>query len=314
MNRGYGGPVKNEVMQYLFENAHRFGHQMVQTVHDADVIITNDVFTPEALDSGKPLWKRMDGIFYLKHLNDRNVVLNKAAEQADHVVFITDYSRRCAEAAGVKIRSSEVIHHWVDPTVFSRRRMIQKQCPWYFAACATNWIRMEKRFKELIRFANLFPEITVFVAGKVPNDFIHKMPANMFLQGYLDSPNLAAFLRSCDAFINFSYRDAATKTVCQAIASGLPVFYSATGGVPEMVGRCGIGIEEPATLDMIDAIPEIETKDMEAGFEKFNEQYRILIYEVECFDSKAVFEHMLGQYFRSISRLEISHESHGQNH
>ena len=41
-HRGGGGPVNNDVMRYLMENADAYGCQYVQSPNLADVIVTND--------------------------------------------------------------------------------------------------------------------------------------------------------------------------------------------------------------------------------------------------------------------------------
>ena len=46
------------------------------------------------------------------------------------------------------------------------------------------------------------------------------------------------------------YNDPCPNTVLEALASGLPVLYSASGGVPELVGAdAGVGLALPATFD-----------------------------------------------------------------
>ena len=46
------------------------------------------------------------------------------------------------------------------------------------------------------------------------------------------------------------YNDPCPNTVLEALASGLPVLYSASGGVPELVGAdAGVGLALPVTFD-----------------------------------------------------------------
>jgi glycosyltransferase involved in cell wall biosynthesis len=60
-----------------------------------------------------------------------------------------------------------------------------------------------------------------------------------------EAPNL---MRRADLLLHTKYNDPCPTVVLEAMASGLPVVYSASGGVPELVGEdAGIGI--PAPLD-----------------------------------------------------------------
>jgi glycosyltransferase involved in cell wall biosynthesis len=54
-----------------------------------------------------------------------------------------------------------------------------------------------------------------------------------------------AIYRRADILIHTKYNDPCPSVVCEALASGLPVAYSDSGGVPELVGDAGIGVPSP---------------------------------------------------------------------
>jgi glycosyltransferase involved in cell wall biosynthesis len=60
-----------------------------------------------------------------------------------------------------------------------------------------------------------------------------------------DAPSL---YRRADLLLHSKYNDPCPAVVLEGMASGLPVVYSASGGVPELVGDAG-GIGVPALLD-----------------------------------------------------------------
>ena len=53
-------------------------------------------------------------------------------------------------------------------------------------------------------------------------------------------------MRRGDVLLHTKYNDPCPTVVLEAMASGLPVVYSASGGTPELVGNhAGIGIDAP---------------------------------------------------------------------
>jgi glycosyltransferase involved in cell wall biosynthesis len=53
--------------------------------------------------------------------------------------------------------------------------------------------------------------------------------------------------RRGDVLLHTKYNDPCPTVVLEAMASGLPVAYSESGGTPELVGDAGVGV--PAPLD-----------------------------------------------------------------
>jgi glycosyltransferase involved in cell wall biosynthesis len=65
-----------------------------------------------------------------------------------------------------------------------------------------------------------------------------------FLGSYAqaDAPEI---FRRADILLHTKYNDPCPAVVVEALASGLPIVYSRSGGVPELVGDAGIGIDAP---------------------------------------------------------------------
>jgi len=59
-------------------------------------------------------------------------------------------------------------------------------------------------------------------------------------------------MRSADILLHTQYQDSCPRLVVEAMACGLPVVYSASGGVPELVGEeAGAGIPAPEDFDRV---------------------------------------------------------------
>ena len=81
---------------------------------------------------------------------------------------------------------------------------------------------------------------------------IRKYVHDLLLDDYVDwagaykqtqAPDL---FRQADLLLHVKYNDPCPRLVVEAMASGLPVVYSASGGVPELVGdKAGVGVPVP---------------------------------------------------------------------
>jgi hypothetical protein len=204
-HKGGGGPVQNDVMRYLRDNAAAYGYRFVLNLGDADVVITNDVFTDKTLRFGRVRVKRMCAPYWQDEFQDRNKPLDEAARQAHVVIFITDYSKKEYEFRNPKLKDSCVALHWVNPDVFKNMKTDKRE-RFTFAACATDWNRPEKRFYEIALAAQMFPHCDFLIIGRLSDEKIALMPKNCISIGYIEEPRMIAkALNSCHAFINLSY-------------------------------------------------------------------------------------------------------------
>lgn len=234
-------PFENDIVAGLKKYSSYFDCKFVKDVNEANIIFTNDIFPEYVLKIKKLKIKRMDGIYWQTQLKNRNLLLNKAAKQADHVIFISNYSKNSFFSLYKnELKSYSVILNNVDNNLFYPIINLKAENKITFSACASNWHRPEKRFNEILKIAELFPEYTIYLIGRCD----YTIPINIKKFGYIENyKKINKILNSTLAFINVSYRDAAPKTVCQAVQCRLPVIYANSGGVGELVD-VGIPIQE----------------------------------------------------------------------
>lgn len=287
MNRHFGGPFQNEFVGYLKEFSKDFGCEFVEDYKKSDLIFTNDVFPKHLSKIDLPKVKRMDGVFWQESLKERNEKYNLAAQMADHVIFISEYSSNSYQKLyGNDLKELSVVKHWTKKHFeFDNSSDFNRT----FFCMATDWARPEKRFDEVLKFSKMFPECSIKVVGKCEST----VPKNVELYGYLD-PDSNAFLnvlKSCTGMLNLTCKDAATKTVCISINHSIPVLYSNSGGVSEYVQNSGEAIFENDSIEFLDHIPKLQEKDISEGFYKFKENYNKKEFP------KTNFENSLSGYF-----------------
>jgi hypothetical protein len=304
LSRKLGGPVINEFVGLLHKYAENFGIKFVTYLDNAQVVFTNDIFPKVVLESGLPLVKRMDGVHWQKDLVNRNFPFIKACTQADSVIFITEYSRKSFETLYYgeykQLKDYQVIRHWTEALHVGKRRLNKE--PVRFCAIATDWSRPEKRLHELVNFAYMYPETEIHLIGKCKE----QLPTNMISYGYVgnDLMKFQDILDLCDAFLNLTCKDAATKTVCTAINNKLPALFANSGGVGELVGPYGLGIAEKDEIEILEEIPALDPKEVYKGYAEFKYQYQNLLWNISQFHMPASkLFNAIGGYFRVMSKV-----------
>lgn len=265
------GPIENDIIKGLKEYSNLFNCKFVNKYTMADVIITNDIFPSEIKKTNIPKIKRMDGIYWMNDLKYKNDELNLSAELADHVIFISKYSRMALKTLypDIKIKESSVILNVADDRIFRYKN--QKSFLSNFAASCTDWNRKEKRFNDLMSFAERIQE-TIYLIGKCDME----TPLNVIKLGYIsDYYEINNILNNCDAFINLSYRDAAPKVVCQAVACGLPVLYADSGGSNEIIDY-GVPIIDEKEIYFSDNVYELDLNEILKSYNTLKKDFNLL--------------------------------------
>lgn len=265
------GPKENDIIKGLKEHSKTFDCRFVSKYTMADIIITNDIFPDEIKKTNIPKIKRMDGIYWLNDYKHKNEELNSSAEIADHVIFISEYSRKSLYSLypDIKIKNSSVILNTADEKIFKYKR--QNPMISSFAASCTNWNRKEKRFDSLIQLAEKISE-TIYLIGECEME----TPSNVIKLGYMsDYYEINNILNDCDAFINLSYRDAAPKVVCQAVACGLPVLYADSGGSNEIIDY-GVPIIDEKRIYFSDNVYELDLNEILKSYNILKKDFNLL--------------------------------------
>ena len=162
---------------------------------------------------------------------------------ADATIFQSAYGRH-ATTQKVKVVSSDgpVIHNPVDLELFrpDGPRVALPSAESLRIACVSWSLNRQKGTWLIDRLADEHPECLFVLCGRFAGT---SQRTNVIHLGHLGRPELAAALRSCDAFVNLSENEACPNVVLEAMASGLPILFRDSGGVSELVGEAGVAVE-----------------------------------------------------------------------
>lgn len=190
-------------------------------------------------------------------------------QQADHVIYQSEYCKVSADKfLGGRDSSFAILHNPVDTVFFgmrpnSRPAAIPKLL---MTGSHGRFYRVSSAIDIVATLAGKGIDVELLLAGRLAwHDDSSVCEAELFaysekkgvrqklkLLGKYSQLEAPRIYQQADIFLHTQYNDACPRVIVEAMSSGLPVVYSASGGVPELVGQeAGIGIEVPSDWDNI---------------------------------------------------------------
>jgi len=220
---------------------------------DWDVVVVNSWALPfrtvQAVKRARPRGRvlhRIDGsaVDYGRDAPSdvRQALVNACA---DVTVFQSAYGREATRERRVILADGPVVHNPVDVDRFrpdGERDPLPGTLRVAHVAYSTN---DRKGAAGVYEIARRRPDVTFILAGRYEG-----VPAlaNVVDVGYVDWAKLPAMLRGCHVLLTLAENETCSNVVIEALASGLPVLYRASGGTPELVGDGGARV----TVDTFD--------------------------------------------------------------
>lgn len=202
-----------------------------------------------------------DGVGYPGWAGDRteevNRPLRRALLAADHVLYQSDFSKRSADLFLGEPRGSwEVLPNAVDVRHFSPAEHQPANGPvLLLGGDQTQAYRFELALHTLAALLPRHPDAQLLVTGRlvVPADPLIDelgLRGRVHLLGEYSQRNAPAIFRRAHLLLHTKVKDPCPTLVLEAMASGLPVVYPASGGTVELVGdEGGIGVPHVDTWD-----------------------------------------------------------------
>ena len=249
-----GGPlVKVKRLNEYFPEV-RWGFNLVY-------LLSNTPYLPKwALQLLKerqvPIVSNQNGVFYKAwyegNWQEQNARMGLAYHASDWVFYQSEFCRRAAEHfLGARAGPGEVLFNAIDTNHFiPRHSVIEPRNPYTFLVTGKIGNHLAYRLENTIsalRYARADGlDARLLVAGWV--EFGARRSADRLAQqlgvdaevtylGPYTQDQAPKIYQSADAYIITKHNDPCPNTVLEAMACGLPVLYSNTGGVPELVGN-----------------------------------------------------------------------------
>lgn len=190
-----------------------------------------------------------------------NAPMGRSLHAADHVFYQSEFCKLSADRfLGELSGSWEILHNAVDTGLFTPGN--RERRPLTLLLGGNQYQRY--RLETALRTVALLPGARLLVTGELcwlrnrseAQRVARRLVTELgladrvgFVGAYrqADAPDL---FRSAHILLHTKYNDPCPGVVLEAMACGLPVVYSASGGVPELVGpEAGIGVPTPLSWE-----------------------------------------------------------------
>lgn len=255
-----GGPLVKVKRLKEFFPEHRLNFNLVYTLSNTPYL------SEQALRHIKkkniPLVLNQNGVFYPGWFGSNwathNLTMSKAYHSADHVFWQSEFCRRSADKfLGTRNKPGEILYNAVDTERFCPLKQKQPGKPVTFLITGKigqhlNY-RLESTITALAEARNSGLDAKLLISGWIEtpyliNEFAKSLGLTDFIHfsGPYTQEQAPFIYRSADIYVTMKYLDPCPNAVLEAMACGLPVLYSESGGTPELVGRAaGIGLSVP---------------------------------------------------------------------
>lgn len=262
---GHGGIIKVQDLQHRFPN----------TLCAANLLYLissyQPLFAPRlatlARRAGAGFVLNQNGVaypgWYGPNWEQQNVTMRQLLQQADHVVYQSRFCQQTADRfLGPATCPGEILYNPVDTAIFTPalRDPVPGRFVILLAGSHGAFYRAQVAVDVLAELLPRLPEARLVIAGRCAwrDDLADAQAelrayaerrgvgAALELRGPYPQTAAVVLLQSAHVLLHTKYNDPCPRLVVEALACGLPIVYSATGGVPELVGEtAGIGVSGP---------------------------------------------------------------------
>lgn len=196
--------------------------------------------------------------------------------RADYVLYQSAFSKLSADRwYGEREGPWEILHNPVDTERFTPSAHSNRPLTLLLGGNQYQRYRLEVALRTTAVVRRERPDVRLLVSGTI--DAMPKLELTALIDeldladavelvGVYTQAGAPALLRRADVLVHPKVNDPCPTIVLEAMACGVPVAYSATGGTPELVGEDG-GVGVPGLLDWERDIPPAPEQLAAAVFE-----------------------------------------------
>jgi glycosyltransferase involved in cell wall biosynthesis len=265
-----GGPTfKAQKLDQYFPH-HQYGYNLIYTVNRT---VPAEICR-RAKEYGVKVVYNADGVLYGAYYPEKrwrsvNDQLYQTYEQADYIFFQSKFAQLSTEHfLGEPKAPHEILYNAVDTDIFKPPEQEFKSS--FITLLTTGFHRLRYRLEVVVRMTALLkkrelPNVRLVIAGRLGQGDgiwdvekpIHALVERLdlsdsviFLPAY-SQQEAPQIYQAADVFVHAQWNDTCPSVVIEAMACGLPVVYSNSGGTPELVGNAGIGVSSRMSWEEI---------------------------------------------------------------
>jgi glycosyltransferase involved in cell wall biosynthesis len=270
-----GGPLVKVKRLQQFYPEYTWNYNIVYALSNAAYL---SPFAINLLSKKKiPIVLNQNGVFYpgwyAGNWRGMNAQMANAYHRADYVFWQSNFCRRAANKfLGQREGPGEILFNAVDTNLFAPK---DKKSSEMFTFLLTGNINKHLSYRlessllglKIARDNGLDAKINIGGSlSKEVLDIAHALIKKLRLSKYViflgqySQKSAPAIYQSADAYIMTKYLDPCPNTVLEAMSCGLPIIYSDSGGIPELVGEAaGVGLAVPEVWESAIYVPSIES-------------------------------------------------------
>ncbi len=207
-----------------------------------------------------------NGVFYPAwfkgNYKQKNLKMSEAYHAANYVFWQSNFCKKASNKfLGKRLGEGEVLYNAVDTNFL----MPSKKNDKIFTFLITGNISKKNNyrltqiliaFKEILK---LNSNLQLIIAGNIEDkEYIfskilqNKIREKISFLGSFKQIDAPKIYQLADAYVTITFQDNCPSTVIEAMSCGLPVLYSSSGGIPELVDiNSGIGLEVKQSWEQI---------------------------------------------------------------